>query len=83
MRSTVLGSLTVGTVLLMAGCTTPPTVDGRSASEASMEITRGMTYAQVLSIAEGFPMERTFNGRGTALQFCSGDRGRGSSTMTL
>ena len=64
-------ALTLGAALFMVGCATPA-VDGKSASEASMEITRGMSYSQVVVIASGFPVERTFHGRGTALQFCGG-----------
>ena len=65
-RATILGL----TFVFMAGCQSLP-----SASSASMQINRGMSYQQALRIASAYPIERTFKGRGTALQFCSGSPG--------
>ena len=66
-RATILGL----TLAFMAGCQSLP-----SASSASMQINRGMSYQQAFRIASAYPMERTFRERGTALQFCSGSPGR-------
>ena len=49
------------------------TSGGKGVSAASMEIVRGMSYQQVLAVASDFEKQRTFKGRGTALQFCHGE----------
>lgn len=54
-------------VLFLAGCASG---GGKDASTASLQIKKGMPYSEVVAIASEFEFERTFKGRGTALQFC-------------
>ena len=54
----------------LVGCATS---GGKNAADASLKIRRGMSYDQVISVASSFEVERTFRGRGTALQYCSTD----------
>jgi hypothetical protein len=53
--------------IFLSGCgsTAPKDLDG-----VSMQIQRGMSYRQVLGIIDGYPVQRTFRGAGTAVQFC-------------
>ena len=53
-------------MVLLAGCVGV----GKDASTASLQIKKGMSYSEVVAIASEFEVERTFKGRGTALQFC-------------
>ena len=59
-------TLALGTALFMVGCAST-----NKSSDASMSIQRGMSYQQVMNVVSGYPTERTFRGRGTAVQFCS------------
>jgi len=67
------------TTLATAGMVACSSAPYRDASEASLYITRGMTYDEALKIASYYPIQRTFKDRGTALQFCSGFGGNESS----
>lgn len=58
------------TASVLVGCTASAYKDVGS---ASFGIQKGMSQNQVWATMEGFPAERTFKGRGTAIQFCSGN----------
>ena len=55
-------------ITLSTGCSGIP-----DASQASMEISRGMNYEEIFVMLSDYEMEREFRGEVTALQFCSGE----------
>ena len=67
----VLKALAVGTTLLMVGCATP---NAAKLSDTTLQIERGMSYQEVLDLVSEYPVQRTFRGRGTALQYCVADK---------
>ena len=72
MRSTiVVAALVVGSAFL-AGCASNSTSEGVSAFDASLRISKGMSYDEALTVFSGLEMRRTFRDDATALQVCSG-----------
>lgn len=69
MRNTTFKTLTLGVVLLIVGC-----ASATKTANTAMQIERGMSYGQVLSLVSDYPLDRTFRGRGTALQYCTENR---------
>jgi hypothetical protein len=67
----IVKTLALGAALFMVGCATP---NASKLGDSTLQIQRGMSYQQVLSIVSDYPVERTFNGRGTALQYCIADK---------
>jgi hypothetical protein len=69
--ASLIKTLTLGTALAL-------TVSCASTNEAgntSMQIQRGMSYHQVVNLVGSYPAQRSFYGRGTALQYCSDSTG--------
>ena len=62
-------TLTLGAALFMVGCASTS-----KTSNIEMQIERGMSYQEVLNLVSDYPLERTFHGRGTALQYCTDSR---------
>ena len=75
MRLGVFACIVVAASFLASCSSAPP--KQASVLDASMQITRGMTYQEVLRIAAPYEKQRTFKGAGTALQFCQNDKSRG------
>ena len=73
-------ALTLGAALFMVGCASQNTTE---ISRDSMQIVRGMSYQEVLRLASDYPMQRTFKGRGTALQYCSTDSWNGIGSYVV
>ena len=63
----IVKTLALGTALFMVGC-----ASSSKTSNTAMQIERGMSYQQVMNIVSDYPTQRTFHGRGTAVQYCSG-----------
>ena len=61
----IVKTLALGAALLMVGCASTS-----KTSNTAMQIERGMSYQQGMSLVSDYPLERTFRGRGTAVQFC-------------
>lgn len=57
------------TTLFLAGCSASARKDVNAASFA---IESGMSQSDLMMVMSEYPAQRTFKGRGTAIQFCSG-----------
>ena len=64
-QKAVIGSLI--SAMCLAGCASGSRKD---ADTASLQIQKGMPYSKAVAIASKYEIQRTFKGRGTALQFC-------------
>jgi len=67
-------TLALGAALIMVGCAST-----NEAGNASMQIQRGMSYQKVVDLVSSYPAQRSFYGRGTALQYCSDSTGFNSN----